>query len=148
MLEAVIFDWDGTLAETTNVVVTSFHKVLDPLPIKISKGFIESRTGTRAKEIFSEILRTSQVRFDEEPVKNLVAKRIEAELEMRDQARLKAGALELLGSLKGKVKLGLASMNNKPVLDHMLTACNLRVFSMWCFQQMRFLILSLTLKYS
>jgi HAD superfamily hydrolase (TIGR01509 family) len=128
MFEAVIFDWDGTLAETASAVVTSFHKVFDEISLNVGEGFIESRTGTSAREIFLEILRTSQVKFDEETVRNLVEKRIEAELEMSDKARLKAGALELLESLKGKVKLALASMNNKPVIDRMLVACNVRDF--------------------
>jgi HAD superfamily hydrolase (TIGR01509 family) len=128
MFEAVIFDWDGTLAETTNVVVASFHKVLDPLPITVAKGLIERRTGTSAREIFLEILRDSGVSFTEETVRRLVEKRIEAELEMSDQAKLKEGARDLLKSLKGKVKLALASMNNKPVIDRMLTACELRGF--------------------
>lgn len=75
-----------------------------------------------------EIFRTSQVKFDEETVRNLFKKRIEAELEMSDQAGLKAGALELLESLKGKFKLALASMNNKPVINRMLKTCNVREF--------------------
>jgi HAD superfamily hydrolase (TIGR01509 family) len=128
VFKAVIFDWDGTLAETTNVIVASFRKVLDELHIKVSEGFIESRTGTSAREIFSEVLRTSGVRFDEETVRNLVEKRIEAELEMRDQVRLNDGALDLLKSLNGNVKLALASMNNKPVISHVLTACGLGGF--------------------
>ena len=66
MFKAVIFDWDGTLAETTNVIVASFREVLDELHINVNDGFIESRTGTSAKGIFSEILRTSGASFDEE----------------------------------------------------------------------------------
>ena len=128
MFKAVIFDWDGTLAETTNVIVASFREVLDELHINVNDGFIESRTGTSAKGIFSEILRTSGASFDEETVRNLVEKRIKAELEMRDQVRLNKGALDLLKSLKGKVKLALASMNNKPVISHVLTACGLSGF--------------------
>lgn len=68
------------------------------------------------------------MRFDEETVRNLIKKRIEAELEMSNQDRFKAGAIELLESLKGKVKLGLTSMNNKPVIERVLTACKLRAF--------------------
>jgi beta-phosphoglucomutase len=128
MFEAVIFDWDGTLAETRIAVVASFHKVLDELPLKVSKDFIENKMGTSAKEIFREILQASQVRFDEETLKNLVEKRAEAELELSDQVRLKEGVLNLLNSLKGKVKLGLASMNNQAVIDRMLKACGLSQF--------------------
>lgn len=136
MFEAVIFDWDGTLAETRSVVVASFHKVLEEMQIKVSGGFIESRMGTSAREIFLEILRTLGMSFDEETVRRLVEKRVEAELEMSGQVRLNEDAFDLLGSLKGKVKLALASMNNKPVIDRMLTACGLSGFSMWCFPRM------------
>lgn len=128
MFEAVICDWDGTLAETRRVVVASFHKVLDELPIKVSEGFIESRMGTSAREIFLEILRTSGMSFDEETLRNLVKKRVKTELEMSDQVTLNEGAFDLLASLKGKVKLALASMNNKPVIDRMLMACGLSEF--------------------
>ena len=47
---------------------------------------------------------------------------------MSDQVKLKTGALALLGSLKGKIILVLASMNNKLVIYCMLTACNVRDF--------------------
>jgi HAD superfamily hydrolase (TIGR01509 family) len=38
------------------------------------------------------------------------------------------GAQELLESLKGKVKLALASMNNRDVIDHMLNELKVREF--------------------
>lgn len=128
MFKVVIFDWDGTLAETGCVVVTSFRKVLDELSIAVEEGLIENRLGTSASEIFREILKNSGARFDEETINALVEKRVEAELKMSDQVRLKEGAIELLSFLKGKIKLALASMNNKPIINRMLTKCGLSDF--------------------
>ena len=34
MFEAVIFDWDGTLADTRQVIVISFQKALNEINLK------------------------------------------------------------------------------------------------------------------
>jgi HAD superfamily hydrolase (TIGR01509 family) len=128
MFDAVIFDWDGTLANTKRIVVASFEKVLKESPFKVADGFIESRLGTSAREIFGEILGTSKMSFDEEIIKDLVEKRMQAEMEMSGQVRLNAGALDLLRALRVRVKLALATMNNKPVIDYLLKACEVSLF--------------------
>ncbi len=128
MFKLVIFDWDGTLAESGCVVVASFRKVLDKLSISVEEGVIESRLGTSASEIFREILEKSGTSFDQETINDLIEKRVNAELEMSDQVRLKEGAIELLSFLKGKIKIALASMNNKQIIDRMITKCGLSDF--------------------
>jgi beta-phosphoglucomutase-like phosphatase (HAD superfamily) len=75
-----------------------------------------------------EILQLSKIDFDDELVDYLVKKRIDAELELSDKVTLREGAFALLIALKGKVKLALVLMSNKPVIDRMLTACGLRMF--------------------
>jgi len=120
MFEAVIFDWDGTLADTRQVVVASFQKALSEVHSKISDKFIERRIGIGSAETFREILRSSQTSFDEALIRSLVKKKIQNEIEMSSKVKLFAGALELLESLHGKVKLGLASMNDRAVISHML----------------------------
>ena len=128
MFKAVIFDWDGTLADTKDIVLNSFRKALEDLPIEVDEELIKSLMGKRAKEIFSEVLKNSGIRFDEKTLKDLVEKRVEAELELSSCVELKDGAMDLLNSLKGKVKLGLASMNNEQVIDSMLNGCGLTQF--------------------
>lgn len=125
MFKAVIFDWDGTLADTKDIVMNSFRKALEDLPIEFDEELLESLMGKRAKEIFSAVLQKSEMSFNEETLNDLVEKRVEAELELSSCVELKDGAMDLLVSLKGKVKLALASMNNKQVIDTMLNGCGL-----------------------
>lgn len=130
MFEAVIFDWDGTLADTRQVVVASFQKALSEVNCNITDEFIERRIGIGAAETFREILRYAKASFDEALIKRLVARKIHAEIEMSGEVKLFSGALELLNTLRGKVKLklGLASMNNRRAINHMLNEMDIRGF--------------------
>jgi HAD superfamily hydrolase (TIGR01509 family) len=128
MFEAVIFDWDGTLADTRQVVVSSFQKALSELHCKISDEFIERRIGIGSAETFIEILQSAKTSFDETLIKSLVEKKIQNEIEMSEKVKLFAGSLDLLQSLHDKVKLGLASMNNHEVIKHMLQRASLQRF--------------------
>jgi beta-phosphoglucomutase len=128
MFETVILDWDGTLADTRQVIVASFQKVLSDVHCKISDEFIERRIGIGAEEIFREILRASGIRFDEALITSLVGKKIQAEIDLSSKVKLFEGAVALLESLHGKVKLALASMSNRDVIDHMLNTMNVRRF--------------------
>jgi HAD superfamily hydrolase (TIGR01509 family) len=128
LFKAVIFDWDGTLADTKDIVLNSFRKALEDLEKKFDEGLIKSLMGKRAREIFSEVLKNSDISFNEETLNDLVEKRVKAELELSSCVELKDGAIDLLAALKGKVKLALASMNNKQVIDTMLNGCGLTRF--------------------
>jgi beta-phosphoglucomutase len=126
MFEAVIFDWDGTLADTRQVIVASFQKALNEVHCEIDDEFIERRIGIGSAETFREILRSAKIRFDEALIMSLVENKIQTEIEMSNKVKLFDGSLALLESLHGKVKLGLASMNNRNVIDHMLNAMNIQ----------------------
>ena len=128
MFEAVIFDWDGTLADTRRVVVSSFQQALREMHVQISDEFIERRIGIGSEETFREILRVSGTRFKEALIKSLVEKKIQAEIDLSSKVKLFEGAAEILESLHGNVKLALASMNNRDVIDYMLSALNVRKF--------------------
>lgn len=128
MFEAVIFDWDGTLADTRQVVVASFQKALRDIHCEISNEFIERRIGIGSAETFREILRFSQMRFDEALIRRLVENKIRNEIEMSGKVKLFGGALDLLEHLQGKVKLGLASMNDREVISNLLKTMNVQKF--------------------
>jgi len=128
MFEAVIFDWDGTLADTKQVVVSSFQKALSEVHCRISDEFIERRIGIGSAETFIEILQSVKVPFDETLITSLVEKKIQNEIEMSNKVKLFAGSLDLLQSLHGKVKLGLASMNNHAVINHILKRTRIQRF--------------------
>ena len=125
MFEAVIFDWDGTLGDTRQVIVISFQKALSEVNCKVSNEYIERRIGIGAAETFREILRSAKMQFDEKLIQHLVERKSQLEIELTDQVKLFPGARELLEALHGKVKMALASMNNRSVIIHLLKAKDL-----------------------
>jgi HAD superfamily hydrolase (TIGR01509 family) len=128
MFEAVIFDWDGTLADTRQVVVASFQKALREIDCDISDEFIERRIGIGAAVTFREILRAAQMQFDEALISRLLERKVQTEIELTSEVKLFPGAHALLEALHGKLRLGLASMNNRRVIAHLLSALKLESF--------------------
>ena len=126
MFEAVIFDWDGTLADTRRVIAISFQKALSEINIGVPNEYIEKRIGIGAAETFREILRSAKVEFDERIIARLVERKSAFEIELTGQVNLFEGARGLLEVLQGKVKIGLASMNNRSVIVHMLKTNNIQ----------------------
>ena len=128
MFGALIFDWDGTLADSRRVVVASFQKALSEVHCEISDAFIGQRIGIGSAETFRAILRSSRIRFDEVLIKRLVELKVRNEVEMSRGITLFGGALNLLRSLQGKIKLGVASMNDRAVIEHLLKVMSLERF--------------------
>ncbi len=128
MFETVIFDWDGTLADSHQVVVASFKKALSDFNFTISDEIIERLIGVGAVETFKKILRTSETCFNEVLINELLEKKVQSEIEMSDNIKLLPGALELLEVLQGKVKVSLASMNSRRIINHMLKIKNIKSF--------------------
>ncbi|MBK5133671.1 MAG: HAD family phosphatase [Candidatus Lokiarchaeota archaeon] len=120
MFEAVIFDWDGTLANTKKIIVMAFQRALNEIDCKISNSFIERLIGIGSIETFREILKFKNVRFDKSLLEFLVRKKVQFSIELNGDITLFAGSRELLESLEGRVKMGLASMNNRDFIDFML----------------------------
>ena len=88
MFEAVIFDWDGTLADTRQVIVISFQKALSEINCKVSDEYIERRIGIGAADTFRDILRSAKMRFDEKLIQRLVERKSQLEIELTDQVKL------------------------------------------------------------
>jgi beta-phosphoglucomutase len=120
MFEAVIFDWDGTLADTRKVIVISFLKALKEINLEVSTQFIERRIGVGASETFREILLDANRRVDENIVKQLVERKSKVQIDLASEVKLFDGARDLLEALRGKVQIGLASMNSRSVIMHLL----------------------------
>ena len=128
MFEAVIFDWDGTLADTRQVIVIAFQKALSEINCKVSDGYIERRIGIGAADTFRDLLRSAKMQFDEKLIQHLIERKSQLEIELTNQVGLFSGAEELLEALHGKVKMGLASMNNRSVIIHLLKANDLEKY--------------------
>jgi HAD superfamily hydrolase (TIGR01509 family) len=128
MYQAVIFDWDGTLADTRRVIVLSFQKTLSEAKLNVNDEYIERRIGIGAAETFREILRAAKRQVDESLIECLVERKSHLEIELTYQVKLFPGARELLKALLGKSHVGLASMNNYSVIEHMLEAKNIKKY--------------------
>ncbi len=120
MFQAAIFDWDGTLADTRQPIVTSFHRALRENGLDVPTEYIERRIGIGASDTFRDILRSQGRAVDELLVKRLVRRKSEIQVELAGEVQLFGGAEELLAALQGKLKVALASMNNRTVVGHLL----------------------------
>jgi beta-phosphoglucomutase len=125
MYKAAIFDWDGTLADTRKVIVLSFQKALEESNLSVSDEYIERRIGIGTAETFREILQSAKRQINEGLVERLVERKSQLEIELTSQIKLFPGARSLLEALHGKLKVGLASMNNRSVIMHLVEANNL-----------------------
>ncbi len=129
MAKAVIFDWDGTLADSRESILASFHGALqEVVGIDVGDEFIERRIGVGAAWTFKEILASKGLAEDENVVRRLVEAKVRIAVEKANLVKLFPGAIEILESLKGKIKIGLASMNNRQVIDRLLSVLGISGF--------------------
>jgi beta-phosphoglucomutase len=120
MFEAAIFDWDGTLADTKKVIVTSFQRALNEINCYPKNKLIERLIGIGSAQTFKEILKSKKVVFDEELIEFLVRNKVKSSIALSREIELFKGSKELLRILEKKLKLGLASMNKREFIDLML----------------------------
>jgi len=121
MFEAVVFDWDETLADTKKEVVASFQTVLKQVGCDVSDEFIEKRIGIGARNTFREALQAAKMPFTDEALSGLVERKVNAQLQLTGTITLFEGTLDLLESLYGRIRIALATMNNRKVIDKLLT---------------------------
>lgn len=126
MFEAVIFDWDGTLADTKDFVVSAFQRVLRENGCEVSDAFIKKRMGIGPRNTLKQALKTANIPFDKEMIDRLEEEKIKIQLTLTDGVNLFQGAKELLDSLQGRVKRALATMSNRRVIDKLLRVKGIR----------------------
>jgi HAD superfamily hydrolase (TIGR01509 family) len=120
MIEAVIFDWDGTLADTKWAVVQAFQKVLVEVGCSVSDRFIERLMGVGTKMTIEEALKKCNIKFDDEQLETLVRDKIESQVALFEKVSLFEGATELLEELQGRTKVALATMSGRKVITKLL----------------------------
>ena len=120
MFCAAIFDWDGTLADSRAAVVASFQCVLKKRGCYVDDEFIEKRIGIGARNTFAEALRTANISFDSSILEDFVREKTKDQIEHIQNVQLFEGALRLLQSLQDRVKMGLASSNNREMIERIL----------------------------
>ena len=121
MVKAVIFDWDGTLADTKSAVVRSFQKVLTEAGCLVSDEFIERRIGIGTKKTIIEAFRECHMRLAVSMLEKLAKEKVRIQAELADIVNLLGGATELLEELHGRIKIALATMSSQKVVDKLLS---------------------------
>ena len=120
MFQAVLFDWDGTLADTKAFVVAAFQRVLRKNGWEVDNELIERCMGIGPRNTLKAALCVIDVAFDDDLIHRLEAEKVAVQLATTPSVRLFDGARSLLDALQGKVKTALATMSNRPVIDQLL----------------------------
>jgi len=120
MIKAVIFDWDGTLADTKKAVVQSFQKVLGEAGCRVSDEFIERRMGIGTKKTIIEAFRECRMRLDVSTLEKFAEEKIRIQAELTQIVALFDGVAELLDALQGRIKIALATMSSRKVVAKLL----------------------------
>jgi HAD superfamily hydrolase (TIGR01509 family) len=120
VIKAVIFDWDGTLADTKKAVVQSFQKVLGEAGCVVSDEFIERRMGIGTKKTIIEAFRECHMRLDVSTLEKLAKEKIRIQAGLTDIVTLFEGVAELLEALQGRIKIALATMSSRKVVEKVL----------------------------
>jgi len=122
MIKAVIFDWDGTLADTSKAVVQSFQTVLTEAGCTVNDEFIMRRMGIGTKKTIIEAFRECQLKLNISMLKELSYEKVRIQAGLADSVSLFNGATELLEALQKKTKIALATMSGRKVVDKLLPA--------------------------
>jgi len=117
MFDAVIFDWDGTLADTKKAVVESFRRVLVEVGCVVDSKFIERRIGIGTRKILEDVLKESNITFDDRTLAELTRKKVKIQTELSEAVNFFEGTTDLLDALYGRIKMALATMSSRKVID-------------------------------
>jgi HAD superfamily hydrolase (TIGR01509 family) len=124
MFAAVIFDWDGTLADTHRIVVGGFQRALAEVGVKVNVKFLERRIGIGARNSFRDALNYVGKPFDDRLLDLLVERKTEVQVGLSGKVMLFDGAIDILDSLRGRVRMALATMSNRKIIDKLLVEKN------------------------
>ncbi len=128
MAKGVIFDWDGTLADTRKAVVNSFQAVLTKSGCRVSNEFIVRRIGIGTKKTILDAFRECNMRLDVSKLEKLANEKVNIQAEISDSVYLFDGITELLEALQRKTKIALATMSGRKVIDKLLQAKRLKTY--------------------
>ena len=128
MVSAVIFDWDGTLADTRKAVVQSFQTVLTEVGCNVSDEFIERLMGVGTKKTIIEAFRVCKKRIDVSTMERLDSQKIAIQISLTSMVSLLDGAVDLLEALQGNTRMAVATMSHRKVIDTLLPEKRIRKY--------------------
>lgn len=123
MVEAVLFDFDGVLLETSDLLYEGYRKVLSTFGIEYSEREFNTNYGLKTKEHFRKVLREKGIEQREEELEILVRTRddIYQALCREQELVLLPGVKRLLEEIDGeRTIMGIASSTSRVNLDFFL----------------------------
>ena len=128
MIQAIIFDFDGTLVDTEEIHTQALKEVFEEeTGIAIDKKEIEERAGMTYANKTKEILAERNISgFDPEKIGDMGYENYKKTFV--DKIELSKGVLKAIKNLKGKFKLGIATPNERIVIDKTLEKFGIKKF--------------------
>ena len=111
MLKAIIFDFDGIIADTEPTHLEAFKRVLDDIDISLSdKAYYENYLAFDDKTLFSEILKYNERKPDHTLIKTLISKKNTLITRLFNEHVVPfPGLLNYLENIKDKYMLAIGS---------------------------------------
>jgi beta-phosphoglucomutase len=128
MVTAVIFDWDGTLAETKKAVVESFQRVLTGADCTVTDQFLLRLMGVGTRNTIKLALEQCNKPYDEELLVRLIKEKVRIQTELTGLIELIEGTTEILAALRGRTKIALATMSGRKVINKVLKEKGIRQY--------------------
>ncbi len=120
MFKAVIFDFDGTLADTKESIVKAVQEVLSDVGCVVDDYFIERRIGIGGKLVIKEALEDNKIPYSDSLIEKLAARAHTVRLKFLNSVKIFDGTPELLDALHGRIRIALATMSSRKVIDSLL----------------------------
>lgn len=118
-IRAVIFDFDGVIAETEHIHIQAEQQTMLKYSVNISENELHEFTGTTAKHMFMELIKRYKLNTSFDEIFNEKEK-IMFKLLQTDVQPTK-GVIELLRNLKMKnKKLGIGSSSHRRLITYVL----------------------------
>lgn len=120
MFKAVIFDWDETLAHTKKAIVESFKGALVEVGCVVDDEFIGRRIGLGTRKILEDALKQCNITISDKMIEDLARRKVKLQMNLSKVVNLFEGTTDLLNALYGRIKIALATMSSREVMEKLL----------------------------
>lgn len=129
-LRAVLFDWDGTFADSADANHRAMSRVVEPFGVVLDRGWFMERSGVSSKEMLRTLLGDGP---SEGQVSELSGRRDDFFADHREAVRPFDDALEVLAWCREhQVVVAVASGGSKPVIRAFLADWSLTFDALVC----------------
>lgn len=122
-IEAIIFDCDGTLADTFGAHFRAFRDILADYQVAFDAEFYHARLGLSRYQLLEDLKQTQGKPFDEQAV---AERNTAAFLKHLSAVRPIPYTHDILRSQYGRLRLGVASGGQRPIVEATLKAIGVR----------------------